>query len=133
MRAFEGIDSYFSVSPLIPELSETGIQAASAAKKAGVRRFVRSSVLGAANNGVTFSRWHRAVEEAIEGSGLSYTILQPTSFMQNYFSFADSIKKQREFYAPLADSRMSLVDARDIADAAVAVLPPTRTTDIVRN
>lgn len=42
-RAFDGIESYFSVSPLIRELSETGIQAVNAAKKAGVRRIVRSS------------------------------------------------------------------------------------------
>jgi uncharacterized protein YbjT (DUF2867 family) len=120
-RAFEGMESYFSVSPMIRELSETGIQAVDAARKAGVRRIVRSSVLGAASNSVTFARWHFAVEQAVEASGLSYTILQPTSFMQNYFGFADSIKKQGKFYAPLADSRMSLVDARDIADAAVVV------------
>jgi len=121
-RSFEGIESYFSVSPLIRELSETGIEAVNAARKAGVQRIVRSSVLGAATNSVTFGRWHFAVEKAIEASGLSYTILQPTSFMQNYFGFAESIKKQGKFYAPLADSRMSLVDARDIADAAVVVL-----------
>lgn len=41
--------------------------------------------------------------------------------MQNYFGFADSIKKQGKFCAPLADSRMSLVDARDVAYAAVVV------------
>jgi len=121
-HAFEGIESYLSVSPLIQNLSETGIQAVKAAKEAGVRRIVRSSVLGAATNSVTFGRWHFAVEQAIETSGLSYTILQPTSFMQNYFGFADSIKTQGEFYAPLGDSKMSLVDARDIADAAVVVL-----------
>jgi len=121
-RSFEGIESYFSVSPLIRELSETGIEAVDAARKAGVQRVVRSSVLGAATNSVTFGRWHFAVEQAIEASGLSYTTLQPTSFMQNYFGFAESIKKQGKFYAPLADSRMSLVDARDIADAAVVVL-----------
>jgi len=121
-RAFEGIESYFSVSPLIQELSEAGIEAVNAAKKAGIRRIVRSSALGAASNPVTFGRWHFAVEQAIEASGLSYTILQPNAFMQNYFGFADSIKKQRKFYAPLADSKMSLVDARDMADAAVVVL-----------
>ena len=88
VRAFEGIESYFSVSPLIQELSETGIEAANAARKAGVRRIVRSSVLGAATNSVTFGRWHFDVEKAIEASGLSFTILLPTSFMQNYFGFA---------------------------------------------
>ena len=121
-RAFEGIESYFSVSPLIQELSEMGIEAVNAARKAGVRRIVRSSVLGATTNSVTFGRWHFDVEKAIEASRLSFTILQPISFMQNYFGFADSIKKQGKFYAPLANSRMSLVDARDIADAAVVVL-----------
>jgi uncharacterized protein YbjT (DUF2867 family) len=121
-RAFDGIDAYFSVSPLIENLSETGIQAVNAAKKAGVRRIVRSSALGASDNAVTFPRWHRAVEKAIEDSGISYTILQPNAFMQNHFAFVHSIKKQGKFYAPLADSRMSLVDARDIADAAVVAL-----------
>jgi uncharacterized protein YbjT (DUF2867 family) len=121
-RAFDGIDAYFSVSPLIENLSETGIRAVNAAKKAGVRRIVRSSALGASDNAVTFPRWHRAVEKAIEDSGISYTILQPNAFMQNHFAFVDSIKKQGKFYAPLADSRMSVVDARDIADAAVVAL-----------
>jgi hypothetical protein len=61
-RAFEGVESYFSVSPLIRELSEAGIEAVNAAKKAGIRRIVRSSALGAASNSVTFGRWHFAVD-----------------------------------------------------------------------
>jgi uncharacterized protein YbjT (DUF2867 family) len=121
-RAFEGVDAYFSLSPLIENLSETGIQSIEAAKGAGVRLVVRASVLGAAEDGITFPRWHRAVEKALEGSGMAYTILQPTSFMQNYLFSAGTIKKEGKFYAPLGNSKTSLVDARDIAEAAVAAL-----------
>ncbi len=121
-RAFEGVEAYFFVSPLIQNLAETGIQTVMAAKKAGVKRIVRSSVLGAADNGITFPRWHRAVERALEESGLAYTILQPTAFVQNYLLYSDSIKKDGKFYAPLADSKTALIDTRDIAAAAVLAL-----------
>src|SRR5919198_337065 len=42
--------------------------------------------------------------------------------MQNYLGFANSIKSQGVFYAPLADSRSSFVDTRDIAAVAVEAL-----------
>lgn len=121
-RAFEGVEAYFSLSPLIEKLAETGIQGVKAAKRAGVKRIVRSSVLGAADDGITFPRWHRAVERAVEESGLAYTILQPTAFMQNCFFYADSVKKDGKFYAAQANSKASLVDTRDIAEAAVVAL-----------
>jgi uncharacterized protein YbjT (DUF2867 family) len=69
-----------------------------------------------------FCKLHRQVEEAIESSGINYTFLRPTSFMQNYLGFANSIKSQGVFYAPLADSRSSFVDTRDIAAVAVEAL-----------
>jgi len=127
-RAFDGVETYFSLSPLIQNLAETGIQAVHAARRAGVQRIVRSSVLGAADDAITFPRWHRAVEKAVEESGMAYTILQPTGFMQNYLLYANSIKKEQRFYAAQGDSKASLVDARDIADAAVLVLAEPRHT-----
>ena len=71
---------------------------------------------------ITMNKLHRQVEEAIESSGINYTFLRPTSFMQNYLGFANSIKSQGVFYAPLADSRSSFVDIRDIAAVAVEAL-----------
>lgn len=121
-RAFDGVEAYFSVSPLIQNLVETGVQAVNAAKRAGVRHIVRSSVLGAADDAITFPRWHRAVEKVVEESGIAYTILQPTAFMQNVLFYAGSIKKDGKFYSAQGDAKASLVDARDIADAAVIAL-----------
>lgn len=124
-RAFDGVEAYFCLSPLIQNLAETGIQAVEVAKQAGVRRIVRSSALGAAGDAVTFARWHRAVEKAVEASGISYTILQPIAFMQNYLLFAETIKREGRFYAPVGYAKACYVDTRDIADVAVLALAET--------
>jgi uncharacterized protein YbjT (DUF2867 family) len=121
-RAFDGVGAYFSLSPLIQNFFEGALQALTAAKRAGVRRVVRSSALGAAEDGLTFPRWHRVVETALEQSGMAYTILQPTAFMQNYLYYAGSIKQDGKFYAPYGSAKASFIDARDIGEAAAVAL-----------
>jgi uncharacterized protein YbjT (DUF2867 family) len=37
---------------------------------------------------ITMNTWHRAVEQAIETSGIRYTVVRPNYFMQNYVSYA---------------------------------------------
>jgi uncharacterized protein YbjT (DUF2867 family) len=121
-RAFADVETYVSISPLIENLVETGIQSVEAAVRAGVSRIVRSSALGAAEDAITLGRWHRQVEKAVEASGTEYTILQPASFFQNYLSYADSIRREGTIYAPLGEGRASLVDVRDFAEGIVRVL-----------
>ena len=58
----------------------------------------------------------------MEKSGMAYTHLRPNQFMQNFLGFAPSIARQGVFYAPMKDARTSLVDVRDIAAVAAAVL-----------
>jgi uncharacterized protein YbjT (DUF2867 family) len=58
----------------------------------------------------------------LAASGLPYTILQPNSFHQNLLWSAATIKDQGAFYLPVGEARQSLVDVRDIAAVAVAVL-----------
>jgi uncharacterized protein YbjT (DUF2867 family) len=54
-----------------------------AAKKAGVAHFVYASVWGAApDHPVDFLRTKYRVEEYLRASGLSFTILRPTAFME---------------------------------------------------
>lgn len=121
-HAFDGIEAYFSVSPLIRNLAATGVQSIKEAKRAGVKRIVRSSILGAADDSITFPRWHRTVEREIEESGIKFTILQPTALMQNFLLYRDSICKEGKFYASLADAKVAWLDARDVAEAAVIAL-----------
>jgi uncharacterized protein YbjT (DUF2867 family) len=120
--AFDGVDRFFSVTPMVENLVELGTNAVAAAKKAGVDYIVRSSAMGASQEAITLARWHYEVEKAIEASGIPYTILQPNTFMQSYLMNAETIKTTNAFYMPQGDGKVSLVDVRDIAAAAVVCL-----------
>jgi uncharacterized protein YbjT (DUF2867 family) len=93
------------------------------AKRAGVKRIVKLSVFGAAEEGFTFARWHRAVERHIEASGLPWTFLRPSSFMQNFFNYmGETIRKESAFYSSAGNGAGAHIDARDIGAVAARVL-----------
>lgn len=122
--ALKGVEKLFILTPLVPNMVEIGIQLVEEAKKAGVRYIVRSSALGADTEpSITLGEWHGAIDKAVVESGIPYTILRPNSFMQNYSNmYARNLKTQSEFYLPLGDGKVSLVDTRDIAAVAAAIL-----------
>ena len=94
-----------------------------AAKAAGVRRIVKLSVFGAAEEEFGFARTHRPVEREIEASGLAWTFLRPASYMQNFTNFmAPTIRSQHAIYTLIPDAVFNHVDTRDIARAAAKVL-----------
>jgi uncharacterized protein YbjT (DUF2867 family) len=93
------------------------------AKKAGVKRIVKLSVLRAEEEGFTFARWHRAVEKYIEASGLRWTFLRPNGFMQNVVTYmGETIRKESALYASAGNGAASHVDARDIGAVGAKVL-----------
>jgi uncharacterized protein YbjT (DUF2867 family) len=71
---------------------------------------------------VRFLRYHAAVERKIRESGMAYTFLRPNLFMQGLLAFRETIIGQARFFAAVGDARISAVDVRDIASAAVAAL-----------
>jgi uncharacterized protein YbjT (DUF2867 family) len=120
--ALKGADKMFLLSGNVPNQSEIEINAVEEANKAGVKHIVKLSVLLADKEQYTFAKWHRAVEKAIEKSGMAYTFLRPTGFMQNFVNYnAGSIKAQGAIYEPM-DAAVSYVDVRDIAAVAVKAL-----------
>lgn len=118
-----GVETVFLLSPADARLAGRERAFVTAAREAGVRRIVKFSVLGAATDApFSFGRWHGEAERAIVESGLEYTFLRPTVFMQNMLWSAASIKGDGTFALPLARARMGLVDTRDIAAVAARVL-----------
>ncbi|MFZ0512977.1 MAG: NmrA family NAD(P)-binding protein [Candidatus Nitrosopolaris sp.] len=58
------------------------------AKKNDVRYILKLSVMGAdAEPGTTIGRVHRQEEKIIEESGIPYTFLRCSAFMQNFVNF----------------------------------------------
>lgn len=124
VAALDGVEKAYSVSPLVPNMAELGVNFVKAAKQAGVKYIARASGLGADSpQAITIGRWHREVEKAVEDSGIAYTLIRPNSFMQNYITYAShTIKTQNSFYLPQGEGKISLIDVRDIAAVIVEVL-----------
>jgi uncharacterized protein YbjT (DUF2867 family) len=122
--AFTGVDRVFLITPLAENQVEQARQMIDMAGQTGVRHIVRLSVAGAgAQPGTQLSRVHREVEAYLEASGIAYTHLRPTSFMQNFTAHAAAtICDSNAIYLPFGHGRVSFVDARDVAAVARVVL-----------
>jgi len=122
-RAFEGVDTLFLLFPLVPEMPRMAANAVAAAKAAGVRHIVRSSGAGAdAASPVAIAKVHGEIDALIRNSGIPFTLLLPTSFMQNLVNFYGAAIRDGALYAPRGDGATAVIDVRDIADVAVEVL-----------
>ena len=121
--AFQGCDQLFLLGPNAPNQSELERNAVVAAKAAGVRHIVKQSVMGADGEDYSLAKVHRPVEKTVESSGLTWTFLRPSSFMQNVVTYmGKTIKAEGAFYSASGEARISHVDVRDIAAVAVKAL-----------
>ena len=125
-KALQGVDKVFLLSNADQKQVELQGNVVDAAKKAHIKHIVKLAALGtSADSPISLARWHRQTEVEIEKSGIPYTHLHPHFFMQNFFMFAATIKKDGTFYAPMKEAKMSMVDTRDIAQVAAMVLTTT--------
>jgi len=122
--ALDHIDTLFLVTLPAPNMANISSSLVKEAKKNGVKYIVKLSVMKAdAEPGFTVGRLHRQEEKIIEESGIPYTFLRPTSFMQSFVNFySQTIKTQNAFYLHAGDVKFSFVDVRDIAAVAVKLL-----------
>jgi uncharacterized protein YbjT (DUF2867 family) len=119
--ALRGIERVFLVRPpSISDMRRTLIPFVDAARAAGVRHVVFLSLAGAERNPVVP---HRAVEDHLRRGGPPWTLLRAGFFMQNLSTtHRHEIRDHDEIRVPAGGGRTSLVDARDLASAAVRVL-----------
>lgn len=122
--AFAGIDRLFLVRPpTIANVKEVIFPAITAAQQAGVRHVVFLSLIGVENNRVVP---HYQIEQYLINSGLTYTFLRASFFMQNLnTTHRAEIQKDSEIFVPAGYGRTSFIDVRDIAAVAVVALLET--------
>jgi uncharacterized protein YbjT (DUF2867 family) len=58
----------------------------------------------------------------LKATGLEWTMLQPTFYMQNTMMAAQTVQEQGTVYFDWADGKAGMVDLRDIVDSAVGLL-----------
>lgn len=122
--AFTHADRVFMVTPFADNQVEMAKVLVDEAKRSGVKHLVKLSVLGAEDEqGLQIAKWHRQIEEYVEQSGIPFTFLRPSSFMQNFVAYnSKSILEENAIYMPVGDGKVGYIDARDIAAVGVAVL-----------
>ncbi|MBH8554400.1 SDR family oxidoreductase [Nostocaceae cyanobacterium CENA357] len=116
--ALQGIEKAFLVLPNLPNQVELECAFIDAAKQAGTQQIVKLSVMGAGELPSTFQKWHRQIEEHLEQSGIAWTHLRPNMLMQNMRWFAQTIAQSGSIYNCVGDTKISHVDARDVAAVA---------------
>ena len=119
--AFAGVDKAFLLSPpghinqdqlLIPLIDQ--------ARKQGLSKVVLMTAMGA---NADASSPMRKAEVHLEQSGLSYNIIRPNWFMQNFNTFwLHGILAQGKIFLPVGTAKGSFIDARDIAAVAASLL-----------
>ena len=123
-RAYSGVQAVYHICPNVsPDEELLGRAAINAAVAAGVEHFVYHSVLHPQTEDMPH-HWHKLrVEEQIFKSGLPFTILQPTVYMQNILAHWEQILEQGIYPVPYSvETRLSMVDLYDVAFAAAEVL-----------
>lgn len=127
--ALSGAEQLFLLTPSDPDQDLLEANAIKAAIDAGVGRIVKISG-GAASlgpNGVTptaLAHWRS--ERRIEESGLRFCFLRPSFLMQNLLTMP---RRGGLLAAPLGHAPIAMVDARDVADCAVAQLLDSSLSD----
>ncbi|MFI9639166.1 NAD(P)H-binding protein [Micromonospora sp. NPDC051925] len=118
-QALQGVEKIFLYNQ---PAGIDGVMAA--AKAAGVEHAVLLSSLAAAGRDPDhwIARWHRAVEESIERSGLSWTFVRPGPFAVNSLLWAPSIREGRPVRLHYAHSYLSSIHERDIAEVSTCAL-----------
>ena len=121
--AFQGCDKLFLLGPNALNQTQLELNAVEAAKAVGVQRIVKQSVMGAEDEAFSLALLHRPVEKAIESSGMAWTFLRASSFMQNVVTFmSETIRAESAFYSASVEAKITHVDVRDIAAVAVKAL-----------
>ncbi|MBW4474979.1 MAG: NmrA family NAD(P)-binding protein [Stenomitos rutilans HA7619-LM2] len=122
--AASGVEGVFHINPAFaPNEAELGVAMVEAAKAVGVQKFVFSGVI---HPSITKMNNHAAklpVEAALYESGMAFTVLQPTMFMQTLDNGWHAVLEQGRFSLPYSKQvQACYVDYRDVAAVAALAL-----------
>lgn len=131
LRATIGVNAIYHISPNVhPGELEFGKAVVEAAVKTGVPRFVYHSLCHPQIESLPNHWLKLRVEETIKQSGLNFTILQPTPYMQNVLGQWLNIIEKGIYEIPYAPTTLlGMVDLADIAEVAARVLTTEKTYD----
>ena len=121
--ALSGVSKAFLVLPNNEEQLVLEKKFTDACVGAGVKHLVYLSSLESvpdSKNPITQN--HVAAENYIRASGMDWTIMRPTFFMQNFETYAPRIKEAQQIVMPVGTGTVSATDLRDVGEVIREVL-----------
>jgi uncharacterized protein YbjT (DUF2867 family) len=118
--AVEGVDKIYLLTWNGPTQAQHAENVIKAARRAGNPHIVRHSMWGSEKSRIV--KQGIQVEEAVKSSGLPWTLLKPTFFMQNTMMAAQTIASDGVIYWDMKDGKLAMIDVRDVVDVALSVL-----------
>jgi NAD(P)H dehydrogenase (quinone) len=125
-KAFTGADRLALIST--DALDDKGTRqkqqadAVAAAKAAGVKHIVYTSLPDAENSKVIFAPDHLNTEKAIKASGLAYTFLRNTWYQENLFMNLPQVLKSGHWYTSSGAGKIAHIAREDCAESIAAAL-----------
>ena len=119
----KGIDTLLLISS--NEIGQRAVQhknVIEAAKKAGVKWIIYTSVLHADTSSLSLAGEHYETETALKKSGIEYTILRNGWYTENYTGSIKAALAGGAFIGSAGDGKVSSAARADFAEAAAAVL-----------
>jgi uncharacterized protein YbjT (DUF2867 family) len=122
-KAMEGVDKLYLLNAVLPDELTQGLIAYDLAKKLKLSHVVYHSVFRVEHfKDVPHFASKLAIENALKEFDVPFTILRPNYFSQNDATLKEPLTKAGIYPMPLGDVGVSVVDVRDIAEAAAIVL-----------
>ncbi|MBE2275988.1 MAG: NAD(P)H-binding protein [Rhodobacteraceae bacterium] len=121
--ALQGVDTLLLISS--SEVGQRAVQhraIIAAARAAGVRRIVYTSLLHADTSVLSLADEHRDTERALQDSGMDFTILRNGWYTENYTGSVPAAVVNGGFIGSAGDGRISSAARADYARAAAEVL-----------
>lgn len=123
VAALAKVDTLLLISS--SEVGQRAVQHANviaAAKQAGVKRIVYTSLLHADSSPLSLAEEHRVTEADIKASGLAYTILRNGWYTENYLGSLGAALEHGALIGSAGEGRIASATREDFAEAAVAAL-----------
>lgn len=123
VSAFRGIDTLLMISASeIGKRLKQHHNVIEAAKQAGVKRIVYTSLLHADKSPIDLASEHLPTENEIKASGIPYTILRNGWYTENYTGSIGGALAGGAVLGSAGDAKISSAARADFADAAVAAV-----------
>jgi uncharacterized protein YbjT (DUF2867 family) len=122
-KAAAGAETLFLLSAPGPWVVHHDEAMLAVAPTAGIRKVVKLSAIGTGEHtGIKVADWHLPGEQALQSSGMEWTVLRPSSYASNALRWAVPIQSGNPIPNTTGTGVQGVIDPRDVAEVAVRAL-----------